>query len=118
MAENTPNKEELFRLAKDALSQGQAQPARIMFQQILQQDKRDVRAMMYMAKLASSQSDRAMWLERVLKVQPNNETARAALSKIQGNTQGKRNRLILNIGTLVYVVALTLICLLVILSSA
>lgn len=117
MAGSTPNKEELFRMAKDALDQGQKQPARMMFQQIVQQDRRNVRAMLYLAKIASDPSERAMWLERVLEVQPNNATAKKALSKIEGHSNGQRNRLILNVGTLVYVVLVFLLSFAAILGS-
>lgn len=110
MSANSPNKQELFRLAKDAIKEGQKQPARIMLQQILQQDKRNVRAMMYMAKIADTAEDRTQWLERILKVDPKNETARKALGKLEKKESSTRNKLYLQIGSVAYVIVLALLC--------
>lgn len=104
-----PNKEQLYRMAVEALKNGQKQPARMMFQQILQIDKRNTRAMMWMAKIAPSLPERAKWLKRVLKIEPKNNEAKKALSKIENRDTAKRNKLYFRVGAVVYGVAVFLI---------
>lgn len=105
----TPNKEQLFRMAVEAVKNGQKQPARMMLQQILQIDGRDTRAMMYMAKIAPSAEERAQWLQRVLKVDPKNQSAKKALGKIENRDLAKRNRLYFRVGAVVYVILVIVI---------
>lgn len=92
-ASNQPNKEELYKLAVKAAKNGQRQPARVMFQQVLQQDKRDVRVLLWLARLADDEEDRVAWLNRVLQVDPKNEVALKALNKQETRDQGRRNRI-------------------------
>ena len=99
----SPNKEELYKLGVQAVKNGQKQPARMMFQQVLQQDSRDTRAMLWMAKLAQTPDDRTQWLERVLKVNPKNETALKALHKLETRDEATRNKLYLRIGVGAYI---------------
>ena len=80
-----------------ARQQGQS-----MFQQILQQDKRNTRVMMWMAKISSSTEERATWLQQVLKVDPKNADAKKALSKIENKGNANRNRLYFRVGAGVY----------------
>ncbi|MDQ7025871.1 MAG: hypothetical protein Q9P44_09960 [Anaerolineae bacterium] len=104
-----PNKEQLYHMAVEALKNGQKQPARMMFQQILQVDKRNTRAMMWLAKIAPSLPERAKWLKRVLKIDPKNKDAKKALSKIENRDSAKRNKRYFRIGAVVYGVAVLLI---------
>ena len=99
----SPNKDELYKLGVQAAKNGQRQPAKMMFQQVLQQDQRETRAMMWMAKLAETPEERAQWLERVLKVNPKNETARKALGKLETRDEAARNKLYLRIGVGAYI---------------
>jgi hypothetical protein len=105
----TPNKEQLYRMAVEAVKNGQKQPARMMFQQILQIDGRDTRAMMYMAKIAATTDERAEWLQRVLKADPKNQSAKKALGKIENRDMAKRNKLYFRVGAVVYAVLVLLI---------
>ena len=105
----TPNKEQLYRMAIEAVKNGQKQPARMMFQQMLQIDGRDVRAMMNLAKIAPSTEERAKWLQRVLKIDPKNQSAKKALSKIENRDTAQRNRLYFRVGAVVYVILVILI---------
>ena len=58
MASGGPNREELLQLAIRAAKEGNVDSARMMFDQILAQDKKNERAMMWMAKLAEKKSER------------------------------------------------------------
>lgn len=57
-ASNQPNREELFEMAMTAIRKKQRQPARVMLQRILSEDKKNTRAMMLMAKIARNNSER------------------------------------------------------------
>jgi len=70
----------------------------MMFDQILAQDKKNERAMMWMAKLAEKKSERKQWLDRVLAINPDNETARQALQKMAYSRSANENRTLLIFG--------------------
>ena len=113
----SPNKDELYKLGVQAAKNGQRQPAKMMFQQVLQQDQRETRAMMWMAKLAETPEERAQWLERVLKVNPKNETARKALGKLETRDEAARNKLYLRIGVGAYIGVVMLISVIIMITA-
>lgn len=86
----SPNREELYRMALNAAKNGQRKPAKVMLQQLLQQDKKSVRAMMLMAKLSGAK-ERRVWLERVLEVDPDNDAAIEQLDKMDYEIAASRN---------------------------
>ncbi len=96
----TPNREELLQLAINAARGGNKRPARLMFEQVLKEDKGNERAMMWLAKIADSKAERREWLQRVLHVNPNNEQARQALKSIAYKKSAKDNRVLLTFGVL------------------
>lgn len=104
-----PNREQLLRMGITAANAGNAESARTIFEQILSQDKDNERAMMWMAKLAETKAERKQWLNRVLAVNPNNETAREALRKISYSRAASENRTLLIFGAVaVVLIVLTL----------
>jgi thioredoxin-like negative regulator of GroEL len=104
MASKSPNKDQLYRMGVEAAKKGQKQPARMMFQQVLQQDKRHLQAMMWMAKVAATPEERAQWLRRVLKLDPKNANAKKALGKMETRDEATRNKRFFRIGAVVYVI--------------
>jgi len=114
----TPNKLDLLRMAKEAVQNGQREPARMMLEQVLRQDEREVRAMLWMAKLARTPEERTTWLNRVLDVDPDNKTASRALRKMENRDVAQRNRLYLRIGSAAYVGLMLLFSLILILIFA
>lgn len=93
-----PNREELLQMGIRAAKAGNTEAARITFQQILSQDKRNERAMMWMAKIAATKAERKKWLNRTLAVNPDNELARKQLHKINHSEAAKQNRVLLIFG--------------------
>lgn len=93
-----PNREELLQLGIRAAKAGNTDAARITFQQILDQDKRNERAMMWMAKIAPNKAERKKWLTRALTVNPDNEAARKQLHKMKHTEAAKQNRVLLIFG--------------------
>lgn len=95
---SSPNREELLQMGIRAAKAGNKEAARITFQQILSQDKRNERAMMWMAKIAESNAERKKWLNRVLSVNPDNEAARKILQQMAYKRSAKENRTLLIFG--------------------
>jgi hypothetical protein len=116
--ENQPNREELFQMAESTARRGQKEPARMMFRQVLEQDKRDERTMLWMARLAKSKRERRQWLERILMVNPDNELAQAQLNKMEHRQAAKENRTVVLYGTIAGVlIIITIIAIVAIMAS-
>ena len=94
----SPNREELLKMAIRTAKAGNRTAARVMFRRVLSEDKRNERAMMWMAKLSDGRQERDQWLNRVLAVNPNNESAREILRKTQYKRSAKENRTLLVFG--------------------
>ena len=99
----TPNREQLYKMAINAAKSGQKRGARLMFQQILAEDPKNISVLLWMARLSNSVEERRSYLERVLKINPNNDVARRAMSKIDTRDTAQRNKNLLRIGTVSYV---------------
>jgi len=113
---NQPDREELLNMAITAAKQGQKQGARVMLRQVLNQDKRNERAMMWLARLATNEKERKQWLSRVLMVNPDNDTARDALEKMDYQNQAESNRLLIVLGVVVGVMIILVIAVIIIVS--
>lgn len=92
-----PNREELFQMAVQAAKRGQKQPARVMFRRVIGEDPRNIRAMMWMARIAGGSREKRQWLERVIQVDPNNGAAQSALDRMEYETRADRNRTLLRL---------------------
>jgi TolA-binding protein len=100
---DAPNREELFNLAVEAAKNKNFQSARVMFRQVLGEDKRNTRAMMWMAKMATTQKEREQWLKKAIEVNPNHEQALAMLHKMAHSGAASRNKLLFRLGIGAYV---------------
>lgn len=96
-----PNREQLLNLAITTAKSGNRDAARVMFSQVLAQDKRNERAMLWMASIARSRQERAEWLQRVLEVNPEQEYARDTLRKMKYTKSARDNRVLIIFGVLV-----------------
>ncbi len=96
------NREELLQLAIQTAKQN-PQGARVMFQQVLAQDPRNERALLWMAALSRKKGERVQYLQRVLKVNPRNRAAREELERI-ARMERNRARRTLFFGVLAIVV--------------
>jgi len=115
MASDSPSINELLRLGIQAAKDGNQPAARMMFQQVIAQDRENLRAMLWLAKIAPDAETRISWLQRVLEIDPTNETATQALTNLQTRDVAQRNRLIFRLAIAGYMVALPLLALLAIL---
>ncbi len=113
----SPNREELYRMAINAAKQGQRKPARVMLQQLLQQDEKNTRAMILMAKL-SSPGERKQWLNRVLDIDPSHDEALDLLDKIDYQAATKRNKMVYKYGLGAGATVILVLALLMVISAA
>lgn len=97
-SDNSPNREELLQLAINAAQAGNKDSARVMFRQVLNEDSRNERAMMWLAKLAESRAERREWLTRVLQVNPRQQSARDALRRMDYKRSARDNRVLVFYG--------------------
>ena len=77
-----PNLEDLLRLGVRTAKAGNREGARVIFQQVLDTDKRNEIAWLWMASLAENNIDRRRFLETVLKINPGNTTASKQLGQM------------------------------------
>jgi hypothetical protein len=112
------NREELFNLAVEAVNQGNKQSARVMFRKILSEDKRNTRAMLWLAKIAGTEKERSLWLNKILDVNPSHEGALAIMNKMKRKGSVERNQLLFRLGVGTYGVGLLLVSILMIVRSA
>ena len=108
-SDNSPNREELLQMAIEAARAGQKDGARVIFRQILEQDKRNQRAMMWMAKLADSKVERVHWLEMVVNTHPDNVGARKELNRIRYRRAARENRTLVIFGIIAAVLIIAFV---------
>jgi Tfp pilus assembly protein PilF len=101
MGAAAPNREQLLNLAITTAKGGNRDAARVMFMQVLAEDKRNERAMLWMASIARSRQERIEWLQRVLEVNPNNQYARDTLRKMKYVKSARENRVLVVFGVIV-----------------
>jgi hypothetical protein len=104
---NIPNLEQLMQLGILTARKGNKPNARVIFQQILDEDKQNERAWLWMAAIAETNEDRIRFLNTVLQISPNNQTALRELKRMQ-QKQVSSNTLVLRYGlmTLVFIAVL------------
>lgn len=80
---NKPNLEQLMQLGIQTARTGNKQNARMIFQQVLDQDKENERAWLWMAAVAETPMERLRYLNTVLHINPGNQTALRQLEKMK-----------------------------------
>jgi len=106
---NQPNREELLQMAIRSAKAGNKEGARVMFRQVLSEDKRNERAMIWMAQIATNKAERKQWLERVIEINPDNDQARQALKKMAYKRSARENRTLLIFGVVAGVLIVLLL---------
>jgi hypothetical protein len=89
---NIPNLEQLLQLGIQAARKGNIAGARVMLQQVIDGDKTNERAWLWMAAIADTSEDRRRYLNAVLRLNPGHPTALRELEKlnrkqVSSNTQ-------------------------------
>ena len=105
---NTPNLEQLLQLGIQAARKGNKAGARVMFQQIIDADKTNDRAWLWMAAIADTSEDRRRYLNAVLRLNPEHPTALRELEKLN-RKQVSSNTLVIRYGMMGLFVLLVLV---------
>jgi len=82
-----PNLDDLMRLGVRAAKEGNKQGARLFFQQVLDEDKRHENAWLWLASLADNETDKRRYLETVLRINPDNTTAKRQIGQLNRAVQ-------------------------------
>ena len=112
-----PNREQLLQMAVTTAKAGNRDGARVMLRQVLSEDRRNERAMLWMAKVSRSSKERRQWLKRVLDVNPDNEVARKQIKRMDYQTSAQQNRILLVFGVVAGVLFVLLLVVVVALLS-
>jgi hypothetical protein len=105
-----PNLEDLLKLGARTAKAGNKDNARVIFQKVLDADKRNERAWLWMAALAESSMERRRILQTVLNINPNNATAQKQLQMLDQNVR-KTESQSLRLG--IFIVVILIVALLV-----
>lgn len=113
---NQASNEELVQMGMRAAKSGQRDGAKRLFMEVYNRDKNNERALLGLAQVASSAEEREKWLRAVLKINPGNEAAQAALRKMKYKNTASDNRTLLiwgglAIGLLIVVIIVLIIIL-------
>lgn len=87
-----PNLEKLLQMGITAAKQGNRDGARMLLRQVLDDDKKNDRAWLWMAYVAEDGLKRRQYLETALKINPYNKAARKALRKITARKSLREQR--------------------------
>lgn len=110
--------EELLQLGITAARRKNKQNARVLFLQVYERDKRNETAMLWLAKVASNRQESIAWLERVVDVNPENETAKKGLEQLRYKQAADENRTLLLFGSVaVFMILLVALIIFIVLSS-
>jgi len=105
---NSPNLEQLLQIGIQSARQGNLENARVIFQQVLDADKNNERAWLWMASVAETPTDRLRYLRTVLAINPDNPTARRELNKMESHVRSNTSR-VLVYGSVALAISLILI---------
>jgi len=111
---NTPNLEQLMQLGIQTARQGNKQTARVIFQQVLDSDKQNERAWLWMAAVADDPVERVRYLKTVLRINPNHPTALRELEKMERSRESSTSQVLVYGGIALAVILLLLACAIVI----
>lgn len=104
-----PNREQLLQMAITTAKAGNKDGARVMLRQILSEDRRNERAMLWMAYVARTSKERRQWLERVIDLNPDNDQAKSQLKRMNYQVSAQQNRVLLIFGVVVGVLFVLLL---------
>lgn len=89
-----PNLEQLMRLGIETARAGHKTNARVIFRQVLDEDPDNERALLWLAAVADDSIERLRYLNTVLNVNPNNETALEQIEKMKQRKETSNTKVI------------------------
>ena len=89
-----PNLEQLMQLGIQTARAGHKTNARMIFQQVLDQDKENERAWLWMAAVAETSMEQVRYLNTVLRINPENQTALRQLERMKQRKESSNTQVI------------------------
>jgi cytochrome c-type biogenesis protein CcmH/NrfG len=80
--------QQLLRDAITAAREGDKARARLLLEEIVEQDEQNEKAWYWLASVAETDEDRILYLNNVIAINPNNERARSVLDQIEDRHEG------------------------------
>ena len=113
MASENQNLEQILQTGIKAAKQGNTQAARVLFRQVLDDDKRNDRAWVWLASVAENPTQKRQYLEAALRINPNNPAARKAIQQmVRSRSDSERRTMMMGIVMiLVLMIIATVLCL-------
>lgn len=108
LRQDVPNPEQLLQLGIQSARQGQKQAAQMIFQQVLDLDKQNERAWLWMASVIDDRAERMRCLETVLRINPNNARAQEEIDRILKSQQSSNSQ-VLRYGGIILAIMLVLV---------
>jgi hypothetical protein len=90
--ENAPNLENLLQLGIARAKGGNRAGARVLLQQVLDADKQNDRAWLWMAYVTDKDVDRRRFLRTAIRLNPKNQAAKRALDRLDRAQNASKNR--------------------------
>jgi Tfp pilus assembly protein PilF len=115
---STPNLEQLLQLGIQTARHGNKQSARMIFQQILDTDKMNERAWIWMAAVAETPEDRARYLRTALQINPQNPTALRELRQMEHRRESSNSQVLVYGGIALAVILLLVAVAIVVIMAA
>jgi thioredoxin-like negative regulator of GroEL len=114
--DSSPNLEHLLQNAVRTWQSGNPTAARMMVEQVLENDKRNERAWLLMAKMANNEVDRRRYLETVLEINPRNAQASQLINQLDSALKGTESNsmrigIVLVVGIIAVIIAVAVIAL-------
>lgn len=114
MADN-PNLENLLQMGITAAKQGNKDGARVLLRQVIEGDKKNDRAWLWMASVAENTEKRKQYLETALRINPHNDAAKKQLTKLEKKrSRGEQRTLQVGLVVLLLVMVVSLLMFLVV----
>jgi len=113
MSSENQNLEQILQMGIKAAKQGNRQGARVLFSQVLDDDKRNDRAWVWMASVAENKTKQRQYLETALRINPNNPAARKAVQQMRNSRSRSEQRTLMMgiVMILVLLIVAALLCL-------
>ena len=99
-----PDLEGMLDMAINTAQEGNRDSARVMLRRVLNEDRFNDRAMLWLAKLAQTREERKEWLRRVLIIDPNNTVAQDGLKQMAQVVEVSQDRSVVIFGIIAGVV--------------
>lgn len=92
--------EQMLQLAIQTYRSGNRENAKMLLRQVHQRDRHNTSALLWLAKISRHPQERMHWLERLLEIDPEHETAQKTIKRIRYRRAAAENKVLLQLGSI------------------